>query len=387
MNKEENNNSMRIHTFHLLVALCLFFIASKGFAIEPKPPAIAAKSYILQDFNSGRIIAEFNSMVRVEPASLTKMMSVYVVDHELKTGNIHLTDEVRISEKAWKMPGSRMFVEVNKKVTVGDLLKGVIVQSGNDATVALAEYVAGSEEAFVTLMNDYARKLEMNSTHFMNSTGLPHKDHYTTAEDLAKLARAIIRDFPERYVWYSQKSFTFNGIKQHNRNKLLWQDKYVDGLKTGHTKSAGYCLAASALKDGMRLISVVLGTKSERARATESQKLLTYGFRFYKTHRLYEAHAKLTASKVWKGESESFDLGLNEDLWVTIPRGEYKNLKATMSLDKKIVAPVEKGQVLGSVNVSLGGKPLVVRDLVSLNKVNEAGFMSGILDEFYMLFD
>lgn len=381
------NFSMRTLNIQLLVALCLFVFVTAAFAITPSVPKIAAKSYILLDFQSGQVIAEHNSLSRVEPASLTKMMASYVIDNELAMGNIQLTDEVEISHKAWKMEGSRMFVEVNTKVTVEKLLKGIIIQSGNDATVAMAEYVAGSEEAFVALMNDYAEKLDMDDTHFMNSTGLPHKDHFTTAVDLGKLVQAIIRDFPEHYGWYSEKVFTYNGIKQHNRNKLLWQDKYVDGLKTGHTESAKFCLAASAVKDGMRLISVLLGAETKRSRGVESQKLLTFGFRFYKTHRLYVANTKLTSSTVWKGEAESFDLGLTEDLWVTIPRGEYDNLKATMSLDKKIIAPIKKGQVLGRVNVGLDGNQIVSRDLAALNDVNEGGFVGGLLDEVYMMFE
>jgi len=371
----------------VVIILSLVFMATAVYAIEPKAPKLAAKSYILQDFNSGKIIAELNSMNRIEPASLTKMMSNYVIENELAMGNIQLTDEVKISKKAWKMPGSRMFIEVNTKVTVEKLLKGMIIQSGNDATVAMAEYIAGSEESFASLMNEYAKKLDMNSTHFVNATGLPHKDHYTTAEDLAKLVRAIIRDFPEHYAWYSEKEYTYNGIKQFNRNKLLWQDKYVDGVKTGHTESAGYCLASSALKGDMRLISVVLGTNSERARATESQKLLTYGFRFYETHRLYEANVKLTSAQVWKGEAEQFDLGLKEDLWVTIPRGEYKTLKATMSLDTRIVAPVSEGGVFGTVNVDLAGKPFITRELAALSDVKEGSFINGIMDEVKMLFE
>jgi len=378
---------MQVLNLRWIILVCMAFVATNALAVEPKAPKLAAKSYILQDFNSGKIIAELNSMNRVEPASLTKMMSNYVIENELAMGNIQLTDEVEISKKAWKMPGSRMFVEVNSKVSVEDLLKGIIIQSGNDATVAMAEYIAGSEESFVSLMNEYARKIGMNGTHFVNATGLPHEDHYTTAEDLAKLVAAIIRDFPEHYAWYSEKVFTYNGIKQYNRNKLLWQDKYVDGVKTGHTESAGYCLASSALKGDMRLIAVVLGTNSERARATESQKLLTFGFRFYETHRLYEADVKLTSAQVWKGETEQFDLGLKEDLWITIPRGEYKTLKATMSLDTRIVAPVSKGGVFGTVNVDLAGKPFITRDLAALSDVNEGSFFSGIFDEVKMLFE
>ncbi|MDH5259083.1 MAG: D-alanyl-D-alanine carboxypeptidase, partial [Gammaproteobacteria bacterium] len=334
-----------------------------------------------------KVIAEKNSSNQIEPASLTKMMSTYVIENELQLGNIKLTDEVLISNKAWKMPGSRMFVEVNTKVTVEKLLKGIIIQSGNDATVAMAEYIAGSEDSFVSLMNEYARQLGMKGTHFVNVTGLPHKKHYTTAEDLALLVAAMIRNFPEHYSWYSEKVFTYNGIKQYNRNKLLWQDKYVDGVKTGHTDSAGYCLAASALRDDMRLISVVLGTKSERARATESQKLLTFGFRFYETHRLYESNKSLTTAQIWKGEQEKLALGLAEDLWITIPRGLYGSLKATMSLDAKIVAPVKQGGVYGAVDVKLEGKPFISRDLVALKDVREGGFVGGMIDEVKMLFE
>ena len=372
----------------IFILLLLAVFSSQIFAaIEPKPPKIAANSYILIDFNSNKVIAEKNSTKRIEPASLTKMMSTYVIENELRQGNINMSDEVLISKKAWKMPGSRMFVEVNTKVTVDKLLKGIIIQSGNDATVAMAEFIAGSEDSFVSLMNEHARQLGMRDTHFVNSTGLPHKEHYTTATDLAILVSAMIRNYPEHYSWYSEKVFTYNGIKQYNRNKLLWQDKYVDGVKTGHTESAGYCLAASAKKGDMRLISVVLGTKSERARATESQKLLTFGFRFYETHRLYEANKPLTTAQIWKGEKEKVALGLAKDLWVTIPRGLYGKLKATMSLDAKIIAPVKKGNVYGVVDVKLEGKPFVTRDLVALQAVEEGGFVGGLLDEVKMLFE
>jgi len=376
---------MRI-TLTLVLAIATF-ISNIAFAVEPQAPKLAASSYILIDFNSNRVIAERKSDHRIEPASLTKMMSTYVIENELRLGNINMTDEVLISKKAWKMPGSRMFVEVNTKVSVEKLLKGIIIQSGNDATVAMAEYIAGSEESFASLMNEYGRQLGMKGTNFVNVTGLPHKDHYTTAADLALLVSAMIRNFPEHYAWYSEKVFTYNGIKQYNRNKLLWQDKYVDGVKTGHTDSAGYCLAASALRDDMRLISVVLGTKSERARATESQKLLTFGFRFYETHRLYESSKSLTTAHIWKGEQESLSLGLAEDLWVTIPRGLYGSLKATMSLDTKIIAPVKQGGIYGAVDVKLEGKPFTSRDLVALKDIKEGGFVGGIIDEVKMLFE
>ena len=279
----------------LCATLLTLFGSAAGAALDaPPPPDIGARSFVLMDFDSGRIIAEEKAEERLEPASLTKMMTAYIVLNELQMDKIKLDDEVLISEKAWRMPGSRTFVEVGKKVPVETLLKGMIVQSGNDATVALAEYVAGGEEVFANLMNRTAEELGMTASHFVNSTGLPHDDHYTNARDMAALARALIRDFPEHYSWYSIKQFTYNGITQYNRNKLLWQDDSVDGIKTGHTEAAGYCLVSSAKRDDMRLISVVLGAKSENARARESQKLLSYGFRFYETHRLYAPLEKLT---------------------------------------------------------------------------------------------
>jgi len=260
------------------------FVASSASAVitpNPTPPNIAAKSYILQDFASGRIIAEQNSQQRLPPASITKLMTAYVVSHELAVGNISLADEVLISEKAWRMVGSRSFIEVNTKVPVEVLLRGMIIQSGNDAAVALAEHIAGSEETFAQMMNQYAQQLGMFNTNYRNSTGLPDPDHYTTAADIAILSAATIRDYPDHYKWYAEKEFTYNDITQHNRNKLLWRDNTVDGLKTGHTEEAGYCLAASAQRSGMRLISVVLGTRSDNARAQETQKLFNYGFPYF----------------------------------------------------------------------------------------------------------
>jgi D-alanyl-D-alanine carboxypeptidase (penicillin-binding protein 5/6) len=294
---------------------------------------------------------------------------------------------VRVSKKAWQMPGSRMFIEVGKKVSVKDLLRGIIVESGNDATVALAEYVAGSEDAFVSLMNQHAAEIGMTNSHFANCTGLPHKDHYTTPRDLAKLARALIHDEPEHYEWYSEKSFKFNKIKQYNRNKLLWRNKFVDGIKTGHTESAGYCLVASAKRDDMRLISVVLGTKSEEARATESEKLLAYGFRFFETHKLYAANKPLTTARIWKGASEELPLGLAKDLYITIPRGEYKKLDAKMSVEKRITAPATRGATYGTVNVLLGNTQYAQRDLVALTDIGKGSIWSNLVDEVKLLFE
>jgi len=369
----------------------VFFLALGGTAhsatLIPAVPKIQAKGYLLIDFHSGQVLAEKNADKRLEPASLTKMLSAYVIDYELAQGNIHLDDMVTISKKAWKMPGSRMFVEVGKKVSVEDLLKGVIIQSGNDATVALAEHVAGSEDAFASLMNQHAAEMGMENSHFVNATGLPHKDHYTTARDLAILARALIRDFPENYKLYAQRSFTFNNIKQYNRNKLLWRNKYVDGIKTGHTEAAGYCLVASMLRDDMRLISVILGTRSEEARAAESQKLLTYGFRFFETHKLYAAGQPLTTARIWKGETEELPLGLAEDLYVTIPRGQYKKLEANMHIDSRILAPARKGQAFGTVDVSLADTQYAQRDLVALTDVAEGGLFGNLVDEIQLMFE
>ncbi|HHH47299.1 MAG TPA: D-alanyl-D-alanine carboxypeptidase [Gammaproteobacteria bacterium] len=378
---------------HRLISifLCLYLISLTGAAssatLIPAVPKIKAEGYLLIDYDSGQVLAEKNADKRLEPASLTKMLSAYVVDYELAQGNIHLDDEVVISKKAWKMPGSRMFVEVGKKVSVEDLFKGVIIQSGNDATVALAEHVAGSEEAFTSLMNQHAAKLGMENSHFVNATGLPHKEHYTTARDLARLAQALIRDYPENYALYAQKEFTFNGIKQYNRNKLLWRNKYVDGIKTGHTEAAGYCLVATMKRDGMRLISVILGARSEETRTAETQKLLTYGFRFFETHKLYAADEPLTTARIWKGETDELPLGLAEDLYVTIPRGQYKKLKANMHIDSRIVAPARKGQAFGIVDVSLDGTQYAQRDLVSLSDVAEGGLFGNLVDEVRLLFE
>jgi len=338
------------------------------------------------DFHSGQILAESNADQRMEPASLTKLMTAYVVFNELRDGHIHLNDKVRISEKAWRMPGSRMFIEVGSTVSVEQLITGMIVQSGNDASVALAEFVAGSEDAFVPLMNAHAKNLGLTGTHFMNATGLPHKEHYSTPRDMARLARAIISKFPEYYHWYSQKKYTYNNITQSNRNLLLFRDPSVDGMKTGHTDSAGYCLVSSAKRNDMRLISVVMGAHSEKGRAQESQKLLNYGFRFYETHRLYAAGEPLKQMRIWKGATETLPLGLNNELFVTVPRGQYKDLKASLSIDRTIVAPASKGQAFGSVDVKLGDETLVKRPLVALQNVAEGGLWQQVKDNVMMMF-
>ena len=353
----------------------------------PKPPSTGAKSFIIQDYGSGNILAEENSDVSVDPASITKLMTAYTVFNELQSGNISLDDIVTISEKAWRTPGSRMFVEVGKQVAVEDLLQGMIVQSGNDATVALAEYVAGSEDSFAALMNKHAEEIGLTGSHFMNSTGLPEENHYMTARDIAQLSTLLIRNYPEYYKWYSQKEYTFNDITQHNRNRLLWRDESVDGLKTGHTESAGYCLVTSAEKEGMRLITVVLGTSSDHARTDASQAQLNYGFRFFETHKLYDAGTQLTTSRIWKGSSETVALGTDKPLYVTIPRGQYNSLDASMNIDQRIMAPVNAGEPLGSVLVKLGEQVVADQPLVSLQSVGEGSFWQRITDEGLLYFE
>jgi len=371
---------------HCIIASCIFASAIVHAANTiPAAPTLAANGYVLLDFNSGQVITENNAEQRMEPASLTKMMSTYVIGHELKAGNISLQDKVTISKKAWRMPGSRMFVEVGKQIDVESLLKGIIIQSGNDATVAMAEFVAGSEDAFASLMNNYAKQLGMLNSNFVNSTGLPDAEHYTTPRDMAILGRALIQDFPDHYKWYAIKKFTFNNITQYNRNKLLWRDKSVDGIKTGHTESAGFCLVASANRDDMRLISVVLGTKSDSSRVEESQKLLSYGFRFYRSHKLYDANTEISSTDIWKGREDTVPLGLLNDLYVVIPRGQYKQLKPSINFESIIEAPINKNQVLGNLTVKLDKKLITERSLVALRDVEQGSWWKRLVDFFLLL--
>ncbi|NOY62093.1 MAG: D-alanyl-D-alanine carboxypeptidase [Gammaproteobacteria bacterium] len=373
------------------MSICLLLSLNTALAAPPKltpaVPSIIARAYFIQDHNSGYVIAEKRADERMEPASLTKLMTAYVVFSELESGSIQLSDQVLVSEKAWRMPGSRMFIEVNKEVSLENLLKGLIIQSGNDASVALAEHVAGSEDAFAALMNQHAQALGMTGTHFVNSAGLPDKDHYTTARDMARLANALIRQFPDHYQWYSTREFTFNGITQYNRNKLLWRDKSVDGIKTGFTDSAGYCLVTSAQRNGMRLVSVVLGAKSEEGRAQESQKLLNYAFRFFETHRLYSANKTLSSARIWKGEVEQLPLGVSDDLYVTIPRGQYAQLASTINVKPSIVAPAVAGQNYGTLSIKLNGEGVAERPLVALRSVGEGGVLQRLIDEVMLLLD
>ena len=355
-------------------------------SLIPSPPSLAASGYVLMDYHSGQIIAASNAEQRLEPASLTKLMTAYTVFHELRAGHISLEDQVRVSEKAWRMIGSRMFIEAGTSVSVKELLKGMIIASGNDASVALAEHVAGSEDAFVALMNAHARRLGMQKTRFANSTGLPDPDLYTTPVDMAKLASALIHEFPEFYRWYSERSYTYNNIRQSNRNLLLFRDDSVDGLKTGHTSAAGYCLVASAQRSEMRLISVIMGTGSERARAQESEKLLNYGFRFFETHRLYGANEPLSQMRIWKGAQQQLPVGLSEDLYVTVPRGQYGDLQASMRLDQTIIAPVEIAQPLGAVEIRLNGELLAERPLIALQGSDKGGLWQQLKDRVLLMF-
>ena len=377
---------LKIVKIILLAGVMLSNITAQA-AITPNPtaPNIAAKSYILQDFASGRVIAENNPDERLPPASITKLMTAYVVSHELASGNIKLDDDVLISEKAWRMVGSRSFIEVNTKVPVEALLRGMIIQSGNDAAVALAEHIAGSEETFAQMMNQYAQQLGMVDTNYRNSTGLPDPDHYTTARDIATLSTAIIRDYPDHYKWYAEKEYKYNDITQHNRNKLLWRDSSVDGLKTGHTEEAGYCLAASAIRDEMRLISVVLGTRSDNARAQETQKLFNYGFRFFETHELYPALTKIADSKVWKGSEKLVQLGLAQPLSVTVPRGRYKELVASTNIQQPIVAPIATGAQLGEVEIRLGDEIVTKQNLVAISAIEQGSWWRRLIDSLLML--
>jgi len=352
----------------------------------PPAPSLSAKSYVLMDFLSGQVLAAKEPEQTLAPASITKVMTSYIASQELAQGKAKLDDEVFISEKAWRgggagTDGSTSFLPVNQKVPLKDLLYGMIIQSGNDASIALAEHLGGSEETFVALMNNTAKRLGMTGTHYANSHGLPADEHYTTALDVARLSRALIHDYPEDYKIYAVKDFTFNGITQHNRNTLLWRDASIDGIKTGHHSQAGYCLAASAKRDDTRLIAVVMGTASEKVRADEAQALLNYGFRFFESHRLYEPGVKVAEPTLWKGDSEKAELGVGEAALVTIPRGAYARLKASVDVPKPLMAPLAKGQSVGRLKVTLDENPVFEAPLVALRDYPEGGFFKRVGDQ------
>jgi D-alanyl-D-alanine carboxypeptidase (penicillin-binding protein 5/6) len=353
----------------------------------PSPPQLDARGYLLIDHHSGRVLAERNADERLEPASLTKLMTAYAVFHALKEGKLRLTDGITISPKAWKAEGSRTFVQVGTQVPVDVLIQGMIVQSGNDATIALAERVGGTEQTFAELMNNYAKQLGMKASHFENSTGLPGPQHYMTARDIATLSNAIIREFPQYYRWYSQRDFTWNKIRQENRNGLLIRDPSVDGVKTGHTETAGYCLVTSAKRDGMRLVSVVMGTPSIRAREDSSQALLNYGFNFYETKRVYSAGQKLGSARVWKAAASPVDVGLSSNLYVTVPRGQASNLKGTLTVTPNLTAPIARATSIGELQVMLGQDVIARQALHPIANVEQGGLWRRMIDSMWLWFE
>ena len=377
----------------LIVGAVLLVASNVVNAVQPGKPSVDSSSWLLMDYETGNVIMEENADEQLPPASLTKMMTSYIIADQLHKGNISNEDKVLISENAWaqnpKLKGSSlMFVEVNKYVSVEDLHRGIVIQSGNDASIAMAEHIAGSEDAFADLMNQYAKRLGMNSTHFMNSTGLPHEQHMTTARDLGILARALITDFPEDYSLYAEREFSYNGITQQNRNELLGDTTLgVDGIKTGHTEAAGYCLVSSAEKKGMRLISVVMGTDSMGARASESRKLLNFGFRFYTNVKAFAAGKALKQAEVWKGEEEQVSVGLAQDAVLTVLKTEKDQLKANYKLNGKLMAPIQKGQVVGEVYFNMGDKVVKRMPMVALDTVEEAGFFGRMWDSMALWFE
>lgn len=357
----------------------------------PPPPDVDAKSWVLMDYATGQILASKEPDLRVAPASITKIMTDYVVSAEVANGKIHMTDPVTISEHAWRgggagTDGSTSFLKLNSKVPLKDLLYGMIIQSGNDAAIALAEHTAGSEGAFANLMNAYAKQLGMVNSNFENASGYPIANHYTTAHDIAILSRALIHDFPQDYAISAVKEFEWNGIKQHNRNTLLWRDPSVDGIKTGHTAAAGYCLAASAKQGDSRLIAIVMGASSEKARADSAMALLNYGFRFYETHKLYEAGKPLATPRLWKGASNTLPLGVAENMLVTVKRGQYDKLKAIMDIPTTLIAPFKKGQQVGTLRITLDGQPVQSAPLIALDAAPRGGFFSRLWDSILLWF-
>lgn len=380
---------MSLRLSSTLAILFLFTFSASYAATMPTPaaPIIGAKSYLVIDSKTGHEIAALDADAALAPASLTKIMTTYVVFSALKQGQITLDEEVTISEKAWRTEGSRMFIEVGTRVTVKDLVFGMIVQSGNDASVALAEHIAGSESVFAEMMNQHAAALGMYSSHFRNATGLPAENHVTTARDLATLARAIIEEFPEYYKWHAVKEFTYNNIKQSNRNSLLWRDDSIDGLKTGHTVAAGYCLVASAERDGMRIISVVLGTSSTKSRADGSQALVNYGFRFFETRLLFKAGEEISTARIWKSANEFSRLGVLEDLYVTVRRGSYDALESKLNIPSIVTAPISAGQPVAELAISLDGEDILKAPLRALDDNPEGSFWQRTKDSISLWFE
>ena len=371
--------------FRLLLCFCLIPWARADLPVPP-PPQIEARAWLLIDAASGLPLAEKTPDAKVEPASLTKLMTAYLAFNALKEGRLKMDQTLPVSENAWRAEGSRMFLDPKRPARVEDLLKGMIVQSGNDACIVLAEAIAGSEDSFAQLMNQMAKRLGMTGTHYMNATGLPHPQHYTTARDLARLASTLIREFPDHYKYYSMKEYAYNGISQPNRNRLLFMDPSVDGVKTGHTESAGYCLIASAKRDQRRLLSVVLGTASDNARATESQKLLNYGFQFFETAKLYPANQSVSSLRIYKGKSGQVKAGFTSDFYVTVPRGTAKSIQAQLITRQPLLAPVKRGQSLGTLRLTANGQPVGDYPLLALEDVEVAGLLGRGWDNILLMF-
>jgi len=350
----------------------------------PSAPDINAKGYVLMDADSGKIIASKNMDKSMPPASLTKLMTLYIISQAIKDNQIKLDDTVHISKSAWQRGGSRMFVEAGSDVSVKDLISGIIVASGNDSCVAMAEYIAGSESGFAELMNQTASRLGMTQSHFVDSTGLPSDQHYSTPHDLAILTQALIRNFPEDYSWYKQKWINYNNIKQPNRNRLLWRDPSVDGLKTGHTKAAGFCLISSAKRNGMRLISIVMGAPSDSARSDDSVAILNWGFRFYETHILYSANTPITNARVYLGKQKTVPFGVTQELAITIPKGTYKHTNTAINISKKLRAPIQQGNSYGTIDITLNNENIISKPLVALDSDAKAGVFSRLTDYIAM---
>ena len=372
-----------------LAACGLSFLVSLPLYAEqlPIPPAVAAKSWLLLDTGSGQILSAELPDERVEPASLTKMMTAYLTFAAIKQKTIALNQTVPVSEKAWRTGGSKMFIQVGTQVLVEDLIKGMEIQSGNDACIALAEAIAGSEEAFAQMMNREAQRLNMKNTHFMNSNGLPDPQHYTTARDLSILASALVRDFPEEYAkYYSMKEFRYNNITQQNRNRLIWIDPTADGIKTGHTEAAGYCLVGSAKRGPRRLISVVLGAKSDATRTSESQKLLNWGFQFYEPVQISAKGQEVASLRVWKGEANLIKAGFASDLSIAVPTGFAAKVTKEFVAQPRLIAPIQQGQVLGTLKVALDGKPLGEYPVLALENVPQAGILGRLIDTIRLWF-
>ena len=369
----------------LLMFTGLGWTAAYAQAIPP-PPQVPVRGYVLMDYQSGNLLADLKGDERMEPASITKLMTGYVIYQALKSGKIRLDDQVTISEKAWRTQGSKMFIKIGSQVSVEDLLMGMVVQSGNDATVALAEHVAGSEETFAKLMNQEAERLGMKNSHFVNAPGMPDPNHYMSARDIAVLSRSIIQEFPEHYARYSIRSFKYNNIEQQNRNRLMLIDPTVDGIKTGHTQSAGYCLVSSAKRNDTRLIGVVLGAQKEKDRVQASQALLNYGFSFFESRKLYDPNASIVTARVWKGQESELPLGIAQGLYVTVPKGQAPQVSTTTTVQPDIIAPVQKGQPLGEIVVKVGEQEVSRTPLVALQEVPESGWFGRMIDSILMFF-